>query len=129
MRRPGLAPKPDRPPGPALRSPGRRAGCGTLCSMSSNHSFKKYFPVLALAHPVLAPDRAGARAAEHLAKGYHHGIGAVGPAQVGHVLELHRAAAPFVGLGTQLGRPVIAGFAVTAEVAAVQAGQGGEVTD
>ena len=45
----------------------------------------------------------GARARGDLAEGYHHGVGAVGPAQVGQVLELDVAAARAVEFGLQHG--------------------------
>jgi hypothetical protein len=81
---------------------------------SSGHSFVENFPLLAwrtqywrLMAPLL-------RTAGHLAKGYHHGVGGIGPAQVGQVLELDVAPATR-STSLRSGAPIAARFLPPAE--------------
>ena len=59
-----------------------------------------------MADPVRSSDKPAALALNHLAKGYHHRLGAIGSAQVRQILDVDIAAVRVAQLGSQHRRPV-----------------------
>ena len=89
-------------------------------SLSLEGSFKKDFPLATLPGPVLSLGPAGALAQKNFAEGHYHGVGVVGPAQKGQILDLNAVALAIAEFGLEHRSPLGQRLAIAVEVGRVK---------